>query len=74
MIDEHNVYGTPEAAQQLGIKTNTLQAWIYRNPEFRPTRRFSGDDLLWTVEDIDRVRQARQRTAKHGNRRKSVEV
>lgn len=61
MIDDIKIYGTPEAAQQLGIALNTLQVWIHRNPEYRPKRRFSGDDLLWTVEDIERVKAARER-------------
>lgn len=73
MIDERSFYGTPEAAQLLGLETNTLQMWVHRHPEYRPQRRFSGDDLLWTAEDIEKVRQARARTAKHGTRRKPKE-
>lgn len=69
MIDERSFYGTPEAAQLLGLETNTLQMWVHRHPEYRPARRFSGDDLLWTAEDIQRVREARQAKAKHGNRK-----
>jgi hypothetical protein len=72
MTYEVNFYGSTEVAQQLGIELNALQAWLHRHPEYRPQRRFSGDDLLWTPEDIDRVRQARQRTAKHGNRKSNV--
>ena len=74
MTDERNFYGSTEAAELLGLNLNALQAWLSRHPEYRPARRFSGDDLLWTVEDIDRVREARQRTAKHGNRRKAKET
>jgi hypothetical protein len=71
MIHERNFYGTPEAAQQLGMGLHALQVWVWRHPEYRPSGRIS-DDMLWTVEDIQRVREARQRTAKHGNRKSSV--
>lgn len=71
MNNERSFYGTTEAAEQLGIGFSALQMWLSRHPEYRPVRRFSGDDLLWLPDDIDRVREARQRTAKHGNRRKA---
>ena len=70
MSYERNFYGTPEAAEQLCIEANALKVWLSRHPEYRPTQRFSGDDLLWLPEDIERVREARPRTAKHGNRSK----
>ena len=69
MSYERNFYGTLEAAEQLCIEANALKVWLSRHPEYRPQRRFSGDDLLWLPEDIDRVREARQRTKKHGNRK-----
>lgn len=68
MTDERDFFGSREAAQQLEMGLNALQAWLYRHPEFRPTSRISGDDLLWTSADIERVKNARQRTKKHGNR------
>lgn len=68
MVNERNFYGTPEVAAQLGIGLKTLQAWVHRHPEHRPTGRIS-DDMLWTVEEIERVIEARSRTAKHGNRK-----
>lgn len=73
MSDDLEFYGTAEAAQQLNIKHNTLQAWLSRHPEYRPSRRISGDDLLWLPEDIERVRQAREKTAKHGRRKETSE-
>ena len=71
MINEVKVYDSNQVAQELGTSYNALHMWLSRHPEYRPVRRFSGDDLLWTVEDVDRVRQARRRTAKHGNRHKA---
>ena len=59
MSDEQNFYGSQEAGEQLGLKKPALRAWLTRHPEYRPKRRISGDDLLWTREDIERVRQAR---------------
>ena len=57
MSDEQNFYGSQEAGEQLGLKKPALRAWLTRHPEYRPKRRISGDDLLWTREDIERVRQ-----------------
>lgn len=71
MVNKRNFFGTPEAAQQLGMGLKALQVWVWRHPAYRPSERIS-DDMLWSAEDIDRVRQARQRTAKHGNRRKET--
>ncbi len=59
MSDDLNVYDTPGVARALALKPNTLIAWLSRNPEYKPKRRISGDDLLWTPEDIERVKEAR---------------
>lgn len=64
-----NIYGSRQAAEQIGITLNNLQMWLTRHPEYRPTQRISGDDLLWMPEDIERVRVARSAKAKHGNRK-----
>ena len=69
MSDERNFYGSQEAGEQLGLKKPALRQWLMRHTEYRPTRRISGDDLLWTREDIERVRQARA-TIKQGQRPK----
>ena len=69
MDNEPNVYGTREAGEQLGLQITALRMWLQRHPEYRPKRRISGDDLLWSAEDIERVRQARA-TIKQGQRPK----
>lgn len=74
MLNEVQVFGSNQVAQELGTSYHALLMWLNRHPEYRPVGRFSGDDLLWTVEDIEKVRQARQRTAKHGTRRKPKSV
>ncbi len=68
MIHERDFYGSAEAAQKLGIELHSLQVWIHRHPEYRPNRRINKDDLIWSVEDIERVKVARAAKAKHGNR------
>lgn len=74
MTDGSDFYGSREVAQQLDMQLNALQAWLYRHPEYRPMRRISGDDLLWSAEDIARVREARKKTAKHGRRNTTSET
>lgn len=74
MSNVRDFYGTPEVADQIGINLKALQMWLSRNPDFRPMRRFSGDDLLWTPEEIERVKNARQRTKKHGNRKEKQAI
>lgn len=59
MGNEVNVFDSRQVATQLEMSLDALQMWLSRNPEYRPKRRFSGDDLLWTAEDIERVREAR---------------
>ncbi len=61
MSNERNFFGTPEVAQQLGIGLKALQMWLSRHPEYRPTLRISGDDLLWSIEEIERVKEARNK-------------
>ncbi len=68
-MNNFNIYGSRQAAEQIGITLNNLQMWLARHPEYRPKQRISGDDLLWLPQDIERVKEARQRTAKHGNRK-----
>lgn len=67
----NEIYDSRQVATQIGITLSALQVWLMRHPDHRPQRRISGDDLLWTAEDVERVRQARQRTAKYGTRRKA---
>lgn len=62
--------GSKEAAQQLGISHSALKSYLYRYPHLRPATRFSGDDLLWSDEDIERLRQHRAAGGK-GKVRKS---
>lgn len=58
-----DTYTTPQVAEQLGITPEALGNWLKRNPDYRPTRRI-GFNLLWTAEEIDRVRQGRAETSK----------
>ena len=59
MANKRSFYGSREVAESLGIRLVTLQMWLSRNPEYRPRQRISGDDLLWSEEDIERVKLAR---------------
>lgn len=68
-MDYVNAYDSRHAATQIGITLTNLQVWLARHPEYRPQRRISGDDLLWTDEDIERVKEARLGTVKHGRRK-----
>lgn len=61
MVYDKDFYGTAEVAQELGIGLKALQVWLHRHPEYRPDRRFNGDDMLWNHQDVERVRQARER-------------
>lgn len=66
---DYQIYDSRQAAAQIGITLTNLQVWLMRHPEYRPQRRISGDDLLWLPEDVERVKQARERTKKHGQRK-----
>lgn len=70
MTDKLQVYGSAQAAAQIGITLDNLQVWLRRHPEYRPANRISGDDLLWTPEDIEKVKQERAKPGK--GRRKAV--
>lgn len=74
MSDKRDFFGTAEAAKRLGIKHNTLTAWLTRNPLYRPETRFNTDDLLWTSEDVQRVKEARKKNARHGRRNETSET
>ena len=52
----YEIFDSRQAATQIGITSKALRVWLV---------------LLWTPEDIERVRQARQAKAKYGNRYKA---
>ena len=64
MFDVNGIYDSKQAAQELDTNRDALLKWLSRTPEYRPKRRFSGDDMLWTSEDIERVKEARQKRRK----------
>lgn len=59
MNNTPEVITTADAAAMLGITPENLRVYLYRNPDLRPGRRISGDDLLWSPEDVERVAEVR---------------
>lgn len=47
-----------EAAQRLGMTYDAILAWLYRHPEYRPTKKV-GRNVIWTEDEIEAVRKAR---------------
>lgn len=61
MNNTPEVITTADAAAMLGITPENLRVYLYRNPDLRPGRRISGDDLLWTEADVQAVAEQRAR-------------
>ena len=60
MNDKHPVIiTTDDAADILKMTPAALRTYLYRYPDLRPGRRISGDDLLWSPEDVERVAEVR---------------
>lgn len=50
---------TDQAAQELGIKHETLSVYINRHPELKPAQSLHANLYLWTDAEIQAVREAR---------------
>jgi hypothetical protein len=73
--NEPNIITSADAARMLGMSTGALTMYLSRYPDLRPARRISGDDLLWTPGEVERVseRRASKRAAMRAPRKRKNE-
>lgn len=61
---------TAQVADMLGTSRTSLNTFLSRHPDLRPTMRLQpSGDLLWTEEEIERLKQAKA-SAKGGRPKK----
>jgi predicted site-specific integrase-resolvase len=68
----HKVYSTEQAADAVGITRATLQAWIKDGKVTPPTPTLQGAvaKRLWSVKDVERLRNAKKDHYRKGRGRK----
>lgn len=60
------MHTTTQVAELLGIKKTTLIQFINRNPEFKAANKPSTHLMLWTDDEINRLRERRNNKKKPG--------
>lgn len=51
---------TKEVAQQLGIGHNSVTSICCRHPHIRPRTKLPSGDLMWTDQDVERLKRLRE--------------
>lgn len=52
---------TSEVVPDVGLTHQSLINYLTRHPELRPEEKLPSGDYLWTDEEIQRLREARER-------------
>jgi hypothetical protein len=61
---------TAQVADMIGTSRTSLNTFLSRHPDLRPAKRLKpSGDLLWTDEEIERLKEAKAK-AKNGRPRK----
>lgn len=68
-----NEYTSAEVAERLGISRKTLIAFLRRNPDVRPKKRFVANFLIWTEAEVERLIERRNNRRKPGPKAKQGE-
>lgn len=67
------MYTSTQVAEMLTIKKTTLIQFINRNPEFKAANKPSSHLMLWTDEEVERLRERRNNKKRPGAKPRQTE-